>query len=220
MILDDFMIVWSQRATVAEGFLNTMELVVFASVLSLLLGALVTPMLMSRRTAVVRLATAYVDAMRCVPFLLFVYLIYFGLPSLGLRLSSWWSGALALVLYNAAYMAELLRGAWQKLPDSMIEAGLAYGFTGFTLLRRIVLPPVILRAVPMIGNQLIQILKDSAFLTVIAVSELTHELTSIQSTYFIPFASFLTAVLLYWGICVLIEGAVTLLNRLAEERKS
>lgn len=220
MILDDFAIVWSERATVIDGLLNTLGLVAVGAVLSLLLGALITPMLMSKKRGIAFIATVYVDAMRCVPFLLFVYLIYFGLPSLGVRMSSWWSGALALVLYNAAYMAELLRAAWQKLPESMIEAGHAFGFTGFTLLRRIVLPPVILRAVPMIGNQLIQILKDSAFLTVIAVTELTHELTGIQSTHFIPFAAFLTAVLLYWCICVVIEGAVALLNRLAEERKS
>ncbi len=55
---------------------------------------------------------------------------------------------------------------------------------------------------PMVGNQVIQIVKDSAFLTVIAVDELTHEMTSIQSTYFIPFAAFVTAVLLYWCICL------------------
>jgi polar amino acid transport system permease protein len=218
--MSDFAIIWSERASVLEGLLNTLGLMAAASIFSLLLGALVAPMLMSRRKGISQLAVTYVDVMRCVPFLLFVYLLYFGLPSLGIRLSSWWSGALALVLYNGAYMAELLRGAWQKLPDSMVEAGQAFGFSGFTLLRRIVLPPVFLRAVPMVGNQLIQILKDSAFLTVISVSELTHELTGIQSTHFIPFAAFLTAVLLYWGICILIEGAVALLNRFAEERKS
>ncbi len=217
-MMTDFLVIWSERAAVLDGFVNTMVLVLIGAVFSLLLGALVTPLLMSRRRAVARIATVYVDAMRCVPFLLFVYLIYFGLPSLGIRLSSWWSGALALILYNAAYMAEILRSTWQKLPESMIEAGAAFGFTGVTLLRRIVLPPVILRSVPLIGNQLIQILKDSAFLTVIAVSELTHELTGIQSTHFIPFAAFITAVLFYWGICIVIEIAVALFNRAAQER--
>lgn len=219
-MMHDFAIIWSERAAVLDGFSNTLQLVLLASMLSLLLGALLTPLLMSSRKPIARIATAYVDAMRCVPFLLFVYLIYFGLPSLGVQLPSWWSGALALVLYNTGYMAELLRGAWLKLPASLVEAGQAFGFTGLTLLRRIVLPPVMLRSVPMIGNQLIQILKDSAFLTVIAVPELTHELTSIQSTHFIPFAAFLSAVLLYWGVCIAIEAIVALMNRVAEERKS
>ncbi len=58
--------------------------------------------------------------MRCVPFLLFVYLIYFAGPSMGIRLSSWTSGVLALVLYNSAYMAVLLRRAWRSPAESCL----------------------------------------------------------------------------------------------------
>jgi polar amino acid transport system permease protein len=157
--------------------------------------------------------------MRCVPFLLFVYLIYFGLPSLGLRFDNWWSGVLALILYNTAYMGELLRAAWTNLPKDLIEAGHAFGFVGWRLFRRIILPPVLFSAIPLIGNQLIQIVKDSAFLTVIAVAELTHQATSLQTTYFVPFASFIAAVLLYWVTCAAIESTVGLANRFAEARR-
>jgi polar amino acid transport system permease protein len=218
--MGDFIIVWDARADVLVGLLNTLSLVLLASIASLFMGAAITPLLMSRSKALARLGRVYVDVMRCVPFLLFVYLLYFGLPSLGIRLSNWWSGLLALAFYHAAYMAELLRAAWQKLPESMIEAGHAFGFSGFTLLRRIIFPSLILRAVPMIGNQLVQILKDSAFLVVIAVTELTHALNSVQSVHFIPFAAFITAMLLYWCICIVIEGGVALVNRLAVERRS
>jgi polar amino acid transport system permease protein len=218
--MSDFLIIWQQRGDVLEGLLGTLGLLAVSAVMSLLFGTLLTPVLMSRRAAIARIGTIYVDAMRCAPFLLFVYLIYFGLPSAGIRLSNWWSGALALILYNTAYMAELLRGAWTELPASMIESGRAYGFTGFNLLRRIILPPVFTNAMPLIGNQLIQIVKDSAFLTIIAVSELTHQMNGIQATYFIPFAAFITAVLLYWCICLVIEGATGLLSRFAEERRA
>jgi len=153
-------------------------------------------------------ATALVDAMRCVPFLLFAYLIYYGLPSLGLRLSNWSSGLAALVIYHMAYMAELLRGAWRQLPAETIEAGRAYGFHGLGLFRRIILPPVVFIALPALGNQVIQIIKDSAFLTIIAVTELTHAATAIQATYFVPFASFIAALLLYWVMCLAVEGLV------------
>jgi len=219
-MIHDFAIIWAQRGDVLAGLLNTVILLVGSAIASLVLGALLTPMLMSKRKAIARAATAYVDAMRCAPFLLFVYLIYFGLPTLGISLSNWWSGAIALVLYKTAYMAELLRGAWHELPETLIESGKAFGFSGFTLLRRIILPPIFLRALPMIGNQIIQIVKDSAFLTVIAVNELTHEMTSIQSTYFIPFAAFVTAVLLYWCVCLAIEAGTGVLNQYAEDRRS
>jgi polar amino acid transport system permease protein len=157
--------------------------------------------------------------MRCVPFLLFAYLVYYGLPSLGIRFTNWGVGLLALTLYNAAYMAELLRAAWAGLSREMIEVGHAFGFVGLNLFCRIVLPRVLLAAIPMIGNQLIQIIKDSAFLTIIAVPELTHEASSIQATYFVPFAAFVTAVLLYWVLCLIVEAAVARIGRIAEARR-
>lgn len=218
--MKDLLVVWEHGDQLLAGLLTTLGLVATAGTASLLLGALLTPALMSPRAGVSRVATVYVDAMRSTPILLFVYVIYFGLPNLGVRIDNWWAGAIALVIYNTAYFAELMRGAWSELPPSLIEAGRAYGFTGPSLLRRIVLPPVLISAMPLIGNQLVQIVKDSAFLTIIAVAELTHEANSIQSTYFIPFASFVAAVILYWGICLFIEGVTGWLSRVAEERRA
>ena len=174
---------------------------------------------MSRRRATRRLATVLVDVMRCVPFLLFAYIVYYGLPSVGVQMDNWTSGLLALVLYNAAYMAELIRAAWSGLPQEQIEAGAAFGFHGFGLFRRVILPPVVLAAMPMLGNQIIQIIKDSAFLTIIAVRELTHEAAAIQSQYFVPFGSFLVALGLYWVLCLLVESGVGLTGRYAEARR-
>ncbi len=217
--MNEFAVVWQHRGMIITGFENTLAIVAIAAAGSLVLGALLTIPLMSRRRTIRRLATAYVDAMRCVPFLLFVYLIYYGLPSLGLRFDNWSTGVAALLFYNSAYMGELLRASWADLPKEQIEAGHAFGFSGWRLFRRIILPPVLFSALPLIGNQLIQIVKDSAFLTIIAVTELTHEATSLQTTYFVPFASFLAAVALYWVTCVTIEGTVGFVNRFAEERR-
>src|SRR5260370_34889774 len=116
----------------------------------------------------------FVAGMRSVPFLLFAYIVYYGLPSFGIRLANWTSGLAALTIYNAAYMAEILRGAWAAQPREPIEAGVAFGFSHIGLFRRIVLPPLLLAAGPVIGNQMIQIVKDSAFLTIIALPELTQ----------------------------------------------
>jgi polar amino acid transport system permease protein len=219
-VINDFLTVWSQLPAIGAGFLNTLMLVIIAGTASLLLGLLLTPMLMSSRPGIARIANILCDAMRCVPFLLFVYLIYFALPSMGVRLSNWTSGVLALVLYNSAYMAVLLRGAWQDLPADTIESARAFGFHGFSLIRRIILPPVVMRAIPSLGNQLIQIVKDSAFLSIIAVTELTSVMNAIQSTYFIPFAAFISAVLLYWVLCLCIEILTSLLTHYAEERRT
>jgi polar amino acid transport system permease protein len=218
-MIRDFGITWAHRDQLLDGLLNTVWLSLAAAALAFLLGCLLATVSMAPSRALAIAARYFVDAMRCVPFLLFAYLIYYGLPSFGIRFSNWGAGLVALTLYNAAYMAELLRGAWAALPREMIEAGHSFGFFGLNLFRHIVLPPVIFAAIPMIGNQLIQIIKDSAFLTIITVPELTHQASSIQATYFVPFAAFLTAVLLYWGLCMIVEAAVAGVGRRAEARR-
>ena len=215
-MIEEFAVVWQQRGTLLDGFLTTVLISTVAAAAALGLGALLSTGLMSPRRPVAGLARALVDAMRCVPFLLFAYLIYYGLPSLGVQLGNWTSGLLALVVYHTAYMAELLRGAWLGLPAETVEAGRAFGFHGFGLFRRVILPPVVVAALPTLGNQVIQVVKDSAFLTIIAVQELTHAATAIQATFYVPFASFIAALGLYWLLCLAVEGAVGLAGWRAE----
>jgi polar amino acid transport system permease protein len=145
-------------------------------------------------------ARVFVDTMRCTPFLLFAYIVYYGLPSIGLRFDNWQAGLAALTVYHTAYMGEVLRASWLAQPRAPIEAGQAFGYSGLKLFRRIVFPPLALASAPVIGNQVIQVIKDSAFLTVIALPELTHAASSIQSRHYVPFAAFISAVLLYWAV--------------------
>jgi polar amino acid transport system permease protein len=216
---EQFAIVWNARDLLLEGALTTVWLSALSAAAALALGGLVAMALMSRRMLLRRSAAILVDAMRCVPFLLFAYIIYYGLPSVGLNFSAWQSGLLALIAYNTAYMAELISAAWRSLPTEPIEAGHAFGFHGFGLFRRVILPPVTLAAAPAIGNQLIQIIKDSAFLTIITVEELTHAATVIQAKYFLPFASFISALLLYWLMCLAVEQGVAFVGARAELRR-
>jgi len=200
-------IVWQQRGVMLSGLFTTLELSVIGVILAAILGAAIFAALISRARPLRYAAIALVDAMRCVPFMLFCYLLYYGLPSAGLTMDNFTVGIVALSIYHASYMAELLRGAWKELPRDTVDAGIAFGFHGFGLLR-IILPPVVIAAVPMLGNQFIQIIKDSAFLVIIAVQELTFSANAIQSIYYVPFASFVCAVLCYWVLCLLVEGGV------------
>ena len=215
-MMRDFAIVWGERSLLLSGLANTTALSVLSAACALLLGVMLTPALMARWRAIAIPARVFVDGVRCVPFLLFAYIVYYGLPSLGLRLDNWSSGLAALIIYNTAYMAEILRGAWQAQPREPIEAGIAFGFPEAKLFRRIILPLLLLTAGPVLGNQMIQIIKDSAFLTII---ELTHAASSIQSRHYVPFAAFITAVLLYWGLCLIVEAGVSAVGRLAEARR-
>lgn len=218
-MMKDFATVWSERGLLLSGLGNTVLLSLLAALAGLTLGALLSTLLMSQKRGLAVPAKVFVDAARCTPFLLFAYIVYYGLPSLGLQFDAWSAGLLALTIYHSAYMAEILRAAWVAQPRAPIEAGLAFGYSGFGLFRRVVLPPLALSSAPVLGNQVIQIIKDSAFLTIITLPELTNAVNSIQSRHFIPFAAFVTAVLLYWALCLVVEAGVSAVGRLADARR-
>ena len=91
-MIHDFGIVWSERALLLSGLANTAILSALSAAAALLLGFMLTPALMSKRSAIAGTARVFVDGMRCVPFLLFAYIVYYGFPSLGVRLDNWTSG--------------------------------------------------------------------------------------------------------------------------------
>ena len=218
-MIQEFAVVWAHKEKLIAGLLNTVWLAAVATVLAAVIGAAIAAVLMSRSKPLRSLMRGAVDFMRCIPFLLLAYIVYYGLPVLGIRFDNWSAGLAALILYNSAYMGEILRAAWSGLPAEYTDAAHAFGFYGLRLYRRIILPPVVLAAVPVIGNQAIQVIKDSAFLMIIAVPELTHSASSIQSNYFVPFAAFIAAVALYWVLCRIVELGVGVVERRAEARR-
>jgi polar amino acid transport system permease protein len=201
-------IIWKEAPQFALGLGNTVWLCGVAMILSLLLGAMLLRPLTSQRPSVRRAAQVMVDSGRCIPFLLFTYIVYFALPAAGIVLDKWTAALTTLVLYNTAYMAEIMRAGWTSISPEQIQTARAFGYSGFLLLRRIMLPQVLIAVGPVIGNQLIQLIKDSAFLSIITVPELTFAANYVQSYYFVPFESFLVATLLYWALCGGIEWLV------------
>lgn len=214
-----FYIVWEHRDVFIDGFASTVVLTLVTTVAALMLGVVVAAMLRARLLVLAKGSRFFVDTMRCVPFLLFAYLLYYGLPTFGIRLTRWNTGLLALIVYNTAYMAEITRSAWATLSPDWIEAGHAFGFSHFRLFRHIIFTPLSFAAAPMIGNQAIQIMKDSAFLMIITIPELTYAASYIQATYFTPFAPFVTALLLYWCLTMSFEMAVAMIGRQAAKRR-
>lgn len=216
--MSDWEIVLDEWPRFASGFATTLVLFALATIGAFLLGVLLVNALFGRNRAVAAATRWYVDGMRMLPFLIFVYLLYYGLPSVGIRMSAWTAGLLGLTIYHAAYMAEILRGAWTQLPPGQVEAAKAQGYSGLRLFRRIILPQLVLSSAPILGNQLIYMLKDTAFLMIITVQELTYAASSVQSMYFVPLKPFIVAILLYWLTTLVIEGVVWLVQRIAREK--
>lgn len=203
-----FEVILEQMPIFAAGLWNTVWLCIIGTILSLIVGTMLILPLISHQPILRVPAQAFVDAGRAIPFLMLIYLVFYGLPPFGITLDKWTTAILSLTLYNTAYIAEILRSAWENLPTGQIEAARAFGYSGWRLLRRITLPQILIAASPVLGNQLIQIIKDSAFLAVITIPELTHSARSVQADYFVPFESFIFAALVYWGLCLVIEVGI------------
>jgi polar amino acid transport system permease protein len=214
-MIDNFKIVLGEWDSLATGFANTIWICALSAAASLALSVPVSALLMARRPALRLAAQTAVDALRAVPFLLLVFLAYYCLPALGLRLSSWTCGFAAMLLYNTAYFAEILRGAWAHLPREQEDAGRAFGYSGLKLYTRIIFPQILIAAGPILGNQTITLIKNSAFLMVITIPELTFMANQVQAIYFIPFETMIVAVMLYWLICSSVEWAVRAMDRMA-----
>ncbi len=155
-----------------------------------------------------------VEVIRGSPFLVQLFLLYYGGPYLGLSLDPVPAGLLALSVYGAAYYSEILRGGFAAVPAGHVEAAACLGFTRAQTVRRVEIPEMAALVLPALVNMTILLLKETAVLSIITVPELTMAISAIGSeTYRFVEALFLLA-LFYWG---LVELCGTL-GRAAESR--
>jgi polar amino acid transport system substrate-binding protein len=121
------------------------------------------------------LATLYIEVVRGTPLAFQLFVVYFVLPQLGVTISAFWSGVLALAVNYSAYEAEILRLGLQAIPRGQMEAALSLGMTRPLAVRRIILPQAVRIALPATANDFIALFKDTAVCSVIAVEELSKQ---------------------------------------------
>ena len=205
--MTEWSILWDGRDIILSGLWMTVWIFVVSAIGAFLIGCLALYG-MERGGVLAHALRWLVNSMRAMPFLVLAYLLYYGLPQLGLRMSAVTAGLVAMVIYHGAYFAEILRGARMVLPPGSVEAAKAYGFLPGAAFLRIILPQLLLRTRPLIGNQLIYALKDTSFLAIITVQELTAAANALQARFFIPTQAFIVVIALYWAITVCLELAV------------
>jgi His/Glu/Gln/Arg/opine family amino acid ABC transporter permease subunit len=197
-----------------EAALVTVWLSVLTIVLSLGIGIGGALARRSPRPAVRFLAVAYVEFMRNTPLLVFLYLVYFGLPQLGLRVSGFQSALVAMTLNSGAYMTEIFRGGLMAIPRGQFEAALAQGMSGFQTFRHVVFPQVFRIIYAPLGNQFVQVVLGSSLASVVAVNDVTSWMQTAGSATFRYFETFFVAGIVYVGLCQAINLARILTGRI------
>lgn len=204
------------QLAILDGLFNTLRAFAVGSVLALVFGAVFALGRLSDRGWVRSLSTWIVELFRAVPLVVLMFLFYFGLPSVGVTVSTFAAVVLALTLYNGSVLAEIFRAGVQAVPRGQSEAAYALGMRKSAVTRYILLPQAVRSMLPSIVSQLVVLLKDSALGFLILYPELLFQAQFLGSNAalgypLIPVAMVVAAI--YIILCLLLSALATWVER-------
>jgi polar amino acid transport system permease protein len=201
------------------GAFVTMQQAVLAAVLAVAIALVMGMMRLAPNALVRAIATVYIEIFRGTSLLVQLYWIFFVLPLFGLSLEKFTAGFVAVGMNLGAYGAEVVRGAIEAVPKGQYEAALALNMSPATRMRRIVLPQALAIMLPPWGNLMIELLKGTALVALISVSDLMFEAKQINGSTFLSIESFGTALVLYYLIArLLVTPGMRWLERITARR--
>lgn len=181
----------------ADALLLTLQISVIAIVFGFVLGVVVGLGRTSTNRPIRWLCTIYVEVIRGTPLLVQIFIVYFGLPSMGINLDRLTSGILAIGFNSAAYQAEIIRAGIQSIPVGQMEAARAIGMTRAQAMKNVILPQALRLIIPPMTNEFITLIKDSSLVSVLGVIELTKLTQNLNQRFYEPLGLFLFLALIY-----------------------
>ena len=192
-----FNIVWDHWRDLADGAWLTVRLSAIAMVLGLILSVCTSYAKLSHVPPLRWLVAVYVEVVRNTPFLVQIFIIYFSLPALGLRLEANEAALLAMVVNFGAYGTEILRAGIEAVPQGQIEAARSLGLTRLQTFRFVILFPAIKTVFPALASQFILMMLGSSIVSSISAVELTAVTNTLQSTTFRAFEFYFVTTAIY-----------------------
>jgi polar amino acid transport system permease protein len=171
----NFNLVWKYFDRLAWGLVLSLELAAVGIAIGIVIGLGLAVLSQGARRPLRMLVAAYVEFIRNVPLLLLVYLVFYGIPSVGgFAYDATTSFVMTLAVYAGAYLVEVFRAGLDAIPKGLIDAGRAIGLTPAQLVLHVRIPTMIRIVLPSLGNAFISLFKDTSLATVLAVPELTY----------------------------------------------
>jgi His/Glu/Gln/Arg/opine family amino acid ABC transporter permease subunit len=175
----------------AKGALVTAELTIISILIGALIGTIVGVGRLSGRPVLEWLLAGYVTLMRGVPLLVTLLFLYYGLPSVGVRLDAFTVAIIALSITSGAYIGEIVRAGIQSIDPGQMRAARSLGMSWARAMRRIILPQAMRRVLPPLTNEALTLLKNTSLVSTIALADLLRaglEVMTWQANTFSPFA--------------------------------
>jgi His/Glu/Gln/Arg/opine family amino acid ABC transporter permease subunit len=195
---------------------KTIPLTIISFVIGLVIALVVALARLSSNVIVSNIARFYISVIRGTPLLVQLFIVFFALPELGIRIDPFPAAVIAFSLNVGGYAAEIIRGAIQSIPKGQWEAAETIGLDYVNSLRRIILPQATRVAVPPLSNTLISLVKDTSLASTILVTELLRQAQIIAAPTFEFFALYGTAAVYYWVICLVLSFGQSRLERRLE----
>ncbi|MFN0192076.1 MAG: amino acid ABC transporter permease [Aestuariivirga sp.] len=196
-----------------RGAATTLGLTALAAVVGTLLGIAGAAVLTGRCRMCKWPIAAYVELIRNTPFIVQMFFLFFGLPSLGIRLSALAAAALAMTVNLAAYAIEIIRAGIEAVPESQGEAGRGLGLRPVAVFGLIVLPQALANVYPALVGQITITMLESAVVSQIAVVDLTHVADYIQSRNFRAFETYLAITVIYLVLALMLRRLMARFGR-------
>ncbi|WP_238874649.1 amino acid ABC transporter permease [Achromobacter xylosoxidans] len=209
----DFASVFDYTPVLIKGIGVTVELIAFGAVAGVALGIACAWARTQGPRWLRAPATAYVEVVRNTPFLIQLFFVFFGLPSLGVQFSEMQAACLAMALNLGAYSAEIIRAGIDATPKGQYEAGASLAMTRLQVFRHVVLKPALARIWPALSSQIVIVMLGSAVCSQIAAEDLTFAANFIQSRNFRAFEVYFVTTGIYLVLAVLLRQLLRMTGR-------
>lgn len=193
----DFSILTDNLDMYLDGFKVTLLVSFIALIGSFVLGTVLAVFRIAPIKLLNWIGTVYVEFVRNIPLLIIAFFLFVGLPSIGIRLDGMIAGTIALIVYTSAFIAEAIRAGIMSVPKGQMEAARSSGLTYIQTMRYVILPQAIKIVIPPLGNQFINLVKNSSILSVLAVSELMYQADLISLRTFVVFDVYIFVAVFY-----------------------
>ncbi|TFF23135.1 amino acid ABC transporter permease [Jiella endophytica] len=196
-----------------KGTWLTIRICLAATIIGYVIGIVLALLSQIPSRAIKAAIEIYLLTLRAIPFIILLFVVYYGLPFSGIRIPAVITGTIALSLYASAYYAEIVRAAIEALPRGQYESARVIGMSALQAMRHVIFPQIVPTLVPPSTNITLTMIKESAVLSSITVAELTYQSLVVQGNTFAPFEAFAAVTLIYWAITAIVAHAASLLER-------
>ncbi|WP_427339803.1 amino acid ABC transporter permease [Caloranaerobacter sp. DY30410] len=196
-----------------DGVKNTVLLAIFSVCLGVVFGVFLALMKISKNRIFNIISTSYIEFIRGTPLLVQLYIIYYGLPNIGINLPDFLAGIIALSINSAAYVAEIIRAGIQAVDKGQMEAARSLGMTHNMAMKYIIIPQAFKNILPALGNEFIVVIKESSIVSIIGIHELMYNADTVRGNTFQPFEPLIVVALIYFIITFTLSKLLGLAER-------